>query len=222
LSKNTILRGTIARGFSAAGLANTSGGGMFLDPNPSLKHEEVWSYQAGAESAFSFMWLKANIFLHDLKNSITAMSGGGGPPAYNDIIINNGEVKRKGIEIEAESVPIYNFSFKGGFSYVDINPRNTSGASEIYSFVTGLKYQNSTLCGQLAGYYNWHDLNYFPRASHNDFIWDLNINKTIRIFQRDDIDVFAVGHNLFNGAQYTHTANINPKRWFEFGIKYRF
>lgn len=221
-TKDTILKGTIARGFSAPGLSWTSGGGMFLDPNPSLKHEEVWSYQVGAESAFSFMWLKANIFLHDLKNSLTTIPLGGGPPAYNDIIINNGEVKRKGIEIETESVPIYNFSFKGGLSYVDINPPLATGASEIYSFVTGIRYQNKTISGQLIGYYNWHDLNYIPGSSYDDFIWNLSISKTIRIFQGYDVEFFAVGHNLFNGSQYPYIQNINPKRWFEFGLKYRF
>jgi vitamin B12 transporter len=222
LTQDTVLRGTIARGFSAPALSWTSGGGMFLDPNPSLEHEEVWSYQVGAESASSFMLLKAHIFLHDLKNSITGMPLGGGTPAYNDIYINNGEVKRKGIEIEAESVPIYNFSFKGGLSYVDINPPNTAGASEIYSFVTGIRYKNKGISGQLFGYYNWHDLNYIPGGSHDDFIWNLSISKTIRIFQGYDAEFFAVGRNIFNGSQYPYIKNINPRRWFELGIKYRF
>lgn len=222
LTQDTVLRGTIARGFSAPALSWTSGGGMFLDPNPSLKHEEVWSYQAGAESAFPFMLLKANIFLHDLKNSITGLPLGGGPPAYNDIYINNGEVKRKGIEIEAESVPIYNLSFKGGLSYVDINPPNTTGASEIYSFVTAIRYQNKTISGQLLGYYNWHDLNYISGGSYDDFIWNLSISKTIRFFHGYDVEFFAVGRNIFNGSQYPYIKNINPRRWFELGIKYRF
>ncbi len=222
LSKDTILRGTIARGFSAPGLSWTSGGGMFLDPNPSLKHEEVWSYQAGAESAFSFMWIKANIFLHDLKNSLSTLPLGGGPPAYNDIIINNGEIKRKGIEIEAESVPVYNLSFKGGLSYVDINPPNNAGASEIYSFVTGLRYQDNSISGQLLGYYNWHDLSNITGGSPDDFIWDISISKIIRISQGNDIELFAVCHNLFNGSQYPYIENINPRRWFEVGAKYCF
>ncbi len=222
LSKDTLLRGTIARGFSAPGLSWTSGGGMFLDPNPSLKHEEVWSYQAGAESAFPFMWLKANIFLHDLRNSIVNSPFGGGPPTYNDILINSGDIKRKGIEIEAESVPIYNLSFKGGLSYVDINPPNAAGSSEIYSFVTALKYQDNTINGQLVGYYNWHDLNNISGGSPDDFIWDLSISKIIKISQGNDVEFFAVGRNLFNGSQYPYIENINPRRWFELGIKYRF
>ncbi|MBN1907484.1 MAG: TonB-dependent receptor [Deltaproteobacteria bacterium] len=222
LSKDTVLRGTIARGFSAPGLSWTSGGGMFLDPNPSLKYEEVWSYQAGAESAFSFMWLKANIFLHELKNSLTGVPLGGGPPAYNDIIINNGEIKRKGVEIEAESLPIYNFSFKGGLSYVDINPPNAAGSSKIYSIVAGLKYQSNTISGQLLGYYNWHDLNNIPGGSSDDFIWDISISKIIKISEGNDVEFFAVGRNMFNGSQYSYIENINPRRWFELGIKYRF
>jgi len=220
--KGTILRGTIARGFSSSPLSWTSAGGLFLDPNPSLKHEEIWSYQAGVESTFSWLWVKANVFFHDIKNSIIGEPFGGGPPAFNDLYINDGKIRRKGFEIEVETAPVHNFSFKGGLSYVDIDPPNTLGSSEMYTYVIGVKYNNNTLSGQLFGYYNWYDLNYLPGASYDDFLWDLNINKKIHIDRQSVIDLFFTTRNLFNGSQYSQIENINPRRWLEVGIKYRF
>ena len=52
-------------------LSWTSGGGLFLDPNPSLKPEKVWSYQAGVESAaLRYLWAKATVFRHELENAL--------------------------------------------------------------------------------------------------------------------------------------------------------
>ena len=219
-SKDTVLRGTIARGFSTPSLLWTSGGGLFLDPNPSLKPEEIWSYQVGEETAFSFLWLKANIFLHDVKNSIIGEPLGGGPPAYNDLFINDGKIKRKGFEVEAETAPVYNFSFKGGLTYVDLNHSDTSGPSEIYNCVIAIKYNYNDLKGQLTGYYEWFDPD--SDVNYDNFIWDLNINKGFHIDHRSYMEVFAAVHNLFNGFQYSYIENINPRRWLEVGIKYRF
>ncbi len=220
--KNTILRGTIARGFSFPALASTSGGGLFLSPNPSLKSEEVWSYQAGVESAFSYFWIKANVFFHNMRNATTREPYGAGPPTFNDLNINNGKVRRRGFEAEAETLKVYNVSFKAGVSYVDIDPPNTSGASEIYSYLIGVKYDGNFLSAQLFGYYNWYDLKNISGASYDDFIWDLNINKEILLDQHSAIKLFVTAHNLFNGSQYTYSENINPRRWLEAGIKLRF
>lgn len=216
--KDTILRGTVARGFSTPSLSWTSGGGLVLDPNPALKYEEIWSYQAGVESTFSFLWVKANVFLHDLKNSIVIEPSGGGPPNYNDICINDGKVRRKGFEIEAETSPMHNFSFRGGLSYVDIDPPNNYGSSKTYNYVAGIKYENNSLKGQLFGYYNDFDID----TGYDDFIWDLNINKKYYLDKESFLELFAVAHNLFDGSQSASIEYINPGRWLEAGIKFRF
>lgn len=220
--KDTILRGTIARGFSSPSLSLTSGGGLFMDPNPSLKHEEIWSYQAGAEATFSWLWVKANVFFHDTKNSLIREPYGGGAPAFNDLTVNDGKVRRKGFEIEVETTAVHNFSFKGGLSYVDIDPPDTLGSSEKYTYIIGVKYNSNALSGQLLGYYNWHDFNYLTSASYGDFLWDLNINKEIHFNKQSVIDLFIAARNLFNGSQYTYIEHINPRRWMEIGMKFRF
>ncbi|HDH53418.1 MAG TPA: TonB-dependent receptor, partial [Nitrospirae bacterium] len=60
LGKHTVLRVSVAKGFTSPPLSFTSGGGLFLDPNPDLKPERVWSYQAGVESwAAEYLRVKA-------------------------------------------------------------------------------------------------------------------------------------------------------------------
>ena len=218
--KNIVLRGTIARGFSTPPLGSTSGGGLFVIPNPSLKSEEIWSYQAGIEFAYSCLWIKSNIFFHNIDNSITYAPAGAGAPPYNSIYINDGSVRRKGIEMELETVPVHNISFRGGASYVDIDPPNSLGSSEMHSFLIGIKYNDNGLSSQLSGYYNWYDVKYLTNASYNDFLWDFDIRKRFHIDNESSIDLFAAVHNLFNGSQYTE--NVNPGRWAEAGIKFRF
>jgi vitamin B12 transporter len=220
LTNDTVLRGTIARGFSDPPLSITSGGGLFLDPNPSLKPEKIWSYQAGLESAFSFMWLRLNLFLHDVKDNIDGVFQGGGPPAYNDININGGKVRQKGFEIEAETTPIYNFSIRGGLSYTNLNDTDSSGSTEMYTGLIAIKYDYNQLSGQLIGNNIHYDDN-APGKSY-DFIWDLNINKEYHIDNSTDVELFAVMHNIFNGFQYSFIEHRNPNRWLEAGIKYKF
>ena len=50
LAQGSVLRASLARGFTLPPLSTTSGGGLYLDPNPALEPEEVRSYQAGIES----------------------------------------------------------------------------------------------------------------------------------------------------------------------------
>ncbi|MCP4692911.1 MAG: TonB-dependent receptor, partial [Desulfobacterales bacterium] len=70
--RNTLLRGSVGRGFSIPPIYWTTGGALFLDPNPSLDVEKVWSFQAGVESrALKYVWLKATAFHHEIEDAIT-------------------------------------------------------------------------------------------------------------------------------------------------------
>ena len=220
--KNTVLRGTIARGFSFPSLLSTSAGGLFLAPNPSLESEEIWSYQMGVESAFPYLWVKANVFFHDMKNTIIRDLYGAGAPTYYDLCINDGKTKRKGLEIEAESYKFYNMSLKGGISYVDIDLPDSSDSSKIYSYFLGVKYKDNFLSVQLFGYYNSYDFDSATGSNMEGFIWDLNINREIINKRQSTVNLFAAVHNLFNGFQYSYSGNINPERWIEAGIKFEF
>jgi len=224
LGRETILRGSVSRGFTAPPLSSSSGGGFFLDPNPSLESEEIWSYQAGMESdALNYIWVKAALFRHDLKNAIIKDLFGAGPPSYNDIIINNGKSRRQGLELEAETIPFYNLSLLTGFSYIAISPPAGSGASNIYSIDIGIRYDdNKSIQAGLSGRYVCWDVSPAYMADYDDFIWDMNVNKKIMASANLTTELFLTAHNILNGSQYTFVDSKNPGRWLEAGIKFNF
>ena len=224
LGENSILRASAARGFTIPPLSWTSGGASYLDPNPSLDPEEVWSYQAGAETgAINYLWLKATVFHHNLKNALVLDYYGGGPPLNNDIYINKGKVRRNGLEIEAQTVPVFNMSMSVGFAYVDIDPTDERGDSYNYACNIGISYDDKkSFRAELFGHYVWWDLDGSYMAEYDDFIWDLNLNKRIWSEEKAALELFLTAHNIFNGSQYIHVDSKNPETWIEAGIRFKF
>ncbi len=212
IRKDSIIRASAARGFTIPPLSFLSGSET---SNPSLDPEEVWSFQAGAEStAAKYVWLKANVFYHELDKAIVRESTG---------IENQGKVKRKGFELEAETLPVYNFSLLAGISYVDIDPFNELGANENYSYVIGLRYDDKrSFRAELFGRYNYWDLPDFWGAKYDNFIWDLNLNKKITRIEKIVPEIFFTVHNLFGSSYYTNIESKNPERWAEAGVRISF
>ncbi|MBU3949718.1 MAG: TonB-dependent receptor [Proteobacteria bacterium] len=224
LGEDSIARASVARGFTIPPLSWTSGGGLFLDPNSSLKPEKVWSYQAGVEStALRYLWAKATVFHHEIKDILKKEASAGGAPAFNDLIINTGTSRRQGIELETETISMYNLSLRTGFAYVDINPATEEGATGIYTWNIGLKYDDrKSFRAQIYGHYVWWDLASASGASYDDFIWDFNLKKNIYSNENIATDVFLTAHNIFNGSQYVFGDIQNPERWVEAGLRFSF
>lgn len=224
LGANTIFRASVARGFTIPPLAVTKGGGLFLSPNPDLDPEEDWSYQAGFETAAArYFWIKATAFRHDVHDRFARELFGAGPPTFNDILINSGSIRRQGFEIESETTPFYNFSFRGGLALVDLSPSNESGSGNIYEYNLGLRYDDrSTFRAGLFGHFIHWDLASDLNADDDDIVWDLNLNYKIHVVKRAITELFFTVHNLFNGDQYTQGDNKNPGRWAEAGIRLKF
>jgi vitamin B12 transporter len=224
LGKETVLRASVARGFTSPPLVSTSGGALFLDPNPDLKPEEVWSFQAGIESgALKYLWAKATLFRHDLDKAMTRAPYAGGPPSFNDLIINSGGSRRQGLELEVRTLPLHYLSLLAGVSYVDISPANDEGSEHMYAYAIGLEYDNRNgFRAELFGRYTWWDTVPDLNGSYDDFIWDLNLNKTLFSGKATRAEIFLTAHNLFNGAQYPRGEYKNPETWVEAGIRLRF
>lgn len=226
LGNNTILRGSVSRGFTTPSLSYVSGGGLFLSPNPSLEPEKIWSYQAGMESGIlDFLWVKITLFRHDVQDILKVVFQGAGAPTYNDIYVNEGRSRRQGFEIETETAPFYNISLSAGFSRTGISPPlEVSLSSAIYSFNVGLKYNdNKSIYAEVSGCYrDWDINNEDIQAAYDDFLWDFNVNKKLMIGNKVTPAFFFAAHNIFNGDQYPYSEFKNPKRWLEGGIKLHF
>jgi vitamin B12 transporter len=224
LGKETVFRASMARGFTSPPLVSTSGGALFLDPNPALEPEEVWSFQAGIESgALKHLWAKATLFRHDLDKAMTRALYAGGPPAFNDLTINSGGSRRQGFELETRTLPVHYFSLLAGFSYVDISPADDEGAEHLYAYTIGLEYDNRNgFKAELFGRYTWWDTEPIYMGSYDDFIWDLNLRKTFFSGKTTRAEIFLTVHNLFNGTQFPAGEYKNPETWIEAGIRFRF
>ncbi len=223
LAEKTILRASVARGFTVPPLSMTSGGAIFLDPNPLLKPEKVWSYQAGIESGVTdYLWVKATVFRHDLSNNIVRSPLAGGPPLFNDLTVNQGDIRRQGAELEADTVPFHNFSLRAGFAYVKIEPSLRDSLVN-YAYNIGIRYDDKkSLETQLFGHYVWWNADGALNGQYNAFIWDLNVRKKICSTEMTDTELFLTAHNLFNGSQYASGEMKNPRRWVDAGLRFKF
>lgn len=224
LGQNSLARASVARGFTQPPLSWTSAGGLFLEPNPALKHESIWSYQAGLESAaVPYLWVKGTVFYHDLDNEIIGEPGGAGPPTNNDLFVSKGSIRRKGLELEAETVAFHNLSVAAGFAYVRIKSSNEMESRDRYTYNVKVKYDDQkSFQAQLFGHYIWWDLDADYQAGYGDWIWDLNLAWKIVAAKQWAAGLFLTAHNLLNGNQYTFVDDKNPKRWIETGIKITF
>ncbi|MFP4571654.1 MAG: TonB-dependent receptor plug domain-containing protein [Desulfobacterales bacterium] len=218
LGEKTILRGSVARGFTSPPLSWTSGGALFLDPNPTLEEERAWSYLAGVESAaLRYVWIKTSLFRHEIDDIFEPETN------QNRIFVNNGESRRQGIEAEIETLPFYHTSFRAGAAFVDLKPASSYGAENIYAYNIGIVYDNPELVRvELFGHYVWWDAENHPDSSYDDFTWDINASRRVHADENMKIDLFFTGHNIFNGDQYLVPENKNSSRWFEAGFRLNF
>lgn len=224
LGEETVFRASAARGFTIPPLSSSSGGGLFVDPNPALEPEEVWSFQTGIESGvLKYLWARATLFRHDMDNALTLEPYGGGPPAYNDLVVNNGEIRRQGLELEVQTLPFHHLSLQAGFSYVDISPSNASGAEETYTWNIGLTYDDrKSFRAELFGRFVEWDADPILNAFYDDFIWELNLNKKVFSGKTMNAEIFFTANNLFSGDQFSSGDNRNPGAWIEAGVRFRF
>lgn len=220
LGEQTILRASVARGFTIPLLIYTSGA-LYIDPNPDLKPEKVWSYQAGVESWVSdYFRVKAAVFHHNMNDALVDAA----PPTENALYVNEGNIKRDGIELDIKTAPFNAVSLKTGFAYVHKRLYLGETTSEDnYACNLAVRYDdNRSLSARLAGSYIWWDRAKEDNAKYNTVIWDLNINKTIYSTGGTNSEFFLTVHNIFNGSHYTFDQRKNPRRWMEAGLRLSF
>ncbi len=221
---NTLLRASVARGFSLPGLSwswdNEFGG---YKGDPELEAEKIWSYQVGIETgALKYLWLKISGFRHDLEDAIVDdfLADPYSVPLFWTKV-NKGSQRCRGIEIGMKTMPVYNTTFFAGAIFMDISGANDEGMLPKYTYDIGLQYDDKkSLKALLKGHYIWW-MNSF-NGDYNSFIFDINIIKTLYKNKTYSVEGFLTGHNIFNDAQYALEFYKNPSRWFEAGVRFKF
>lgn len=217
---HTVARASVARGFTTPVLTNMEGGGPMNTPNPDLKEETVWSYQAGIESGVcEYLNLSATYFRHEMKDELTSTS----LPSGMTYVVNGSDVTRQGYELGAETVPLYNLSLRGAFSYVRISPDSSAPGQDNYATQIRLRYDDrKSLQADLYAQQTWWDLDPAEKAKYSNFIWDLTATKSFQLTDTTSAELFGTLHNLFSGSYYTYYMFPNPQRWVEAGLRFKF
>jgi len=211
---DTLLRLSIARGFSAPYLKLISGGSDWEPVNPDLKPEIIDSYQFGIESTrLRYVLLKVSLFHQQIKDVWISDSP----------VTNQGKARWNGYELEAASSEYKGFILHASFSS-SVEDSAEVENDKLYEGNVVLDYWHHALNAraQLAGHYVWWDRyseNDFPK--HDDVLWDLSLSRDIS-WERISGEVFFNVHNLFNASQYWDFEYRNPDRWVEAGLKLSF
>lgn len=222
LGNNTVLRAFAARGFNVPSPAATYGA-QFWIPNPNLKVETVWSYQAGIESApLKYLWMKLTLFRSDVSNKIEWIQ-----LANGDMQVQNVKSERQeGVSIEAKTVPVFNASLTAGADFMRAKDNATGLAlpqHPVQVYTVGVKYDDKqSLDALLQGrHINWNVMN-MSVSKYNSMLVDFILNKKILQYKDTTLELFVNAHNLLDSAQYPTATLLNPERWYEAGLRYKF
>ncbi|HIJ91404.1 MAG: TonB-dependent receptor [Desulfobulbaceae bacterium] len=217
LREDTLLRAMASRGFQYPILSYITGGGIWDSPNPNLRPEIVTSWQMGVENrSLSFLSLKLNAFLHDIKEvwGLDWSSGTWG---------NVGKSQRQGFELEAATTPWHNLSLVANTTYALTKPDDgekdaTTAANLI------LRYQDQQgWRGELAGQYIWWDTMHVGGVGQNEkLVWNASLGRTVYSSSFLSCDLYGKVNNLFNGAQDNSIWYQSPDRWVLAGMKLTF
>lgn len=224
LGHDTLLRLFIARGFNDPDIGKLKGTNAWSEPNPELKSETVWSYQAGMETGIlKHLWLKVSAFDHEITEGIE-----GRPSTIpgKTIYVNTGKSRRQGIEAEIRTVPFYHFTLSAGASIIRAKDLDTDDVIKDVPKSTvdlGIAYDDKkSFRGLLSGHYVMWNEEAYMLGQYNSMIFDLNLIKSIIKNGAVNVEIFATGHNIFNGSQYWTTPYINAGRWIEAGVRMKF
>ncbi|MDP3695896.1 MAG: TonB-dependent receptor [Desulfocapsaceae bacterium] len=218
LRPDTLLRATAARGFQNPILSYIAGGGIWDNPNPELKPEQVSSVQVGVENrTLAFMSVKVDAFLHHVTD--TWVDDGSGR------WMNGGTSERKGFEAGLETTPWHDLSLAANTTWTLVTPEDDLADSSSSSAANlMLRYRDTVgWKGELAGHYIWWDQTKIGTAGQTaDMIWNLSLGRTI--YSTDDLscELYAKAYNLLNGNATSESYYPLPGRWLLAGMRMSF
>lgn len=211
LTDKTLLRVYTASGYSLP----------LLNPDYAAQ-ERGWTLQAGIESTeIPYLWLKGTWF----RNTVDRITDyeykyDENSDSWKEIRHSDRHV-REGVEVQAKTASFYNSWLTAGYVFTDAKNRRTG--DEIpgiarHTWDMGMHYDDRTFRGSITGYFRWWN-NPGADGQYKDFIWDINAGWRFYRKGSTEAELFATGHNLFDGKQYQMEPYINPDRWFEGGLR---
>lgn len=227
ISRDLLLRATVARGFSLPAPGDTIGGTNEITNyvgNPDLKPETVWSYQAGVEAnVLDALMLKVSAFRHDLDDAFKEGSLEGDLWTRE----NGGRERRQGVEFGVKTVPYHHLTLAAGATFMEGEDLETGEKldeipTQLYN--VSLKYDDGSFRALLLG--NHRNEVYEPveifQSDLGGFVVDLHLAKKFAVGPRSAIEAFFSVHNLFDGTQMWSVYYPDAGRWVEGGLRVAF
>jgi vitamin B12 transporter len=210
LTEKTVLRGYFARGYS---------------PPVAVFHnglQKVQTHQLGIETGdIPFLWLKGTYFYNNIWNVEVADFDPLNPK------VNLGKQVKKGFEVEARTVPVFDVALSTGYTFVDARDKETG--LRLYDvpqdgIKLGLHYDNPLLglSGVLTGNYVHWNAKPGNEAREHSFVWDLSLTQKLSAEKEHTPELFFSLHNIFDTGQYLTSNMQNAGRWLEGGARFRF
>jgi vitamin B12 transporter len=214
VTEKTVLRGYFARGYSLPVAIFNNG------------LQKVQTHQAGIETGdIPFLWLKGTYFY----NNIWQAEVGNYDPQSPSVMLMD-QVK-KGFELEARTVSLYDLSLSAGYTFIDARDKLTDLRLHDVpqdGIKLGLHYDNARLglTGVLTGNYVHWNAEPDHEAREHTFVWDASLTQKLSVKKELAPELFFSIHNLFDTGQYlksTGSSNMqNAGRWLEGGARFRF
>jgi hypothetical protein len=138
---------------------------------------------------------------------------------------NVGKIRRSGGELNIETLPWQQLTFKAVISATSEDGIDYDN-EEMYGANLTLLYDDPKHCRvKLNGRYVWW--NKFVKNTewdpkHDNFVWDLVVDREILARNNFRAEVFISVHNLFNATQRWDIDYPIPQRWLEGGVTFRF
>jgi vitamin B12 transporter len=224
---STVVRLYVAKGFTNPPIGFSYVDSIFYTPNPDLKVEKVYSYQAGVETAsLKYFWTKVSVFWNEIRDGFTVETSPVDPA--KQMFINGNRQRRRGVDFEVKTASVYNTFLTAGTEYVDAKDIDTDTRLKLQPtriYDLGIHYDDQQSFKALLNgrYIDWNvDNSWGFNASYGSFVFDLHMTEKILQHKDASLELFADAHNLFNGSQYWDNIYKNPKRWFEGGMRYNF
>ncbi|MEW6288778.1 MAG: TonB-dependent receptor [Thermodesulfobacteriota bacterium] len=214
LAKDTLLRASIARGFSAPYLSASA-------HSPDLEAETIWAYQAGVETGrIPYVLLKCTLFHQKVEDAW-----------YTDVNPpwpNAGTIRWNGAELEAKTVEFHGLRLTTNFTLViedsmgDGSEDRENDETYVANVIADYTNHDQGWRAELAGHYYWMNRSVKNEKPHyDDFLWDALLSKDLTL-AGVAAEVYVKAHNLFNASQYFDYEYPNPDRWVEAGVVVRF
>ncbi|MBU1405309.1 MAG: TonB-dependent receptor [Proteobacteria bacterium] len=213
VADDTLLRASVARGFSAPYSVTSYA-------NPDLKPEIIWAYQAGVETfRIPYLTSKLSVFYLDVDDAWQTASSP---------FTNEGKVRRQGFDLDLRTREFHGLSLRTNFTYTTEDSMGDGSTNlegdETYSanLIFGYRHKPSGIRAELAGNYIWYNED-MQNDTHDsdDMLWDAMLSRDFSLSACRG-DLFLKAHNIFNGNQMWDVDYPNPDRWVEVGAMFKF